>query len=335
MSAFARERQVAVEAVLLASRLCQSVFKNIVAGQTLTKEDKSPVTIADFGAQALVNSLLHRHFPSDPIVGEEDSKDLRGDAVLRGKVLDLVNGVLTGEAGDVKAMSSDEMLHYIDLGNYSGGPKGRFWTLDPIDGTKGFLRGEQFAVCLALVVDGRVDFGVLGCPNLPLDLSRPDGERGSLFIAARGEGAFQRPFSSTSESQIHVSKAIDPSQTFFCESVEAGHSSQGDAAKIGQALGMTQPSVRMDSQCKYGVVARGEAGVYLRLPVSDKYQEKIWDHASGSLLIEEAGGVITDIYGKPLDFSQGRTLAANKGVIATCPGVNAAVLQAVTDHIAH
>jgi 3'-phosphoadenosine 5'-phosphosulfate (PAPS) 3'-phosphatase len=41
------------------------------------------------------------------------------------------------------------------------------WTLDPIDGTKGFLRGWQYAVCLALLVDARVELGVIGCPNLP------------------------------------------------------------------------------------------------------------------------------------------------------------------------
>lgn len=65
------------------------------------------------------------------------------------------------------------------------------WTLDPIDGTKGFLRGEQFAVCLALIVGGNVQLGVMGCPNLPVDFNAPEGERGCLFIAEKGQGAFQ------------------------------------------------------------------------------------------------------------------------------------------------
>ena len=63
------------------------------------------------------------------------------------------------------------------------------WTLDPIDGTKGFLRGEQYAVCLALVIDARVELGVIGCPNLPSDKDKPDGGKGALFIAVRGQGA--------------------------------------------------------------------------------------------------------------------------------------------------
>ncbi|KAJ1552524.1 hypothetical protein HK405_011007, partial [Cladochytrium tenue] len=174
-----------------------------------------------------------------------------------------------------------------------------------------------------------VDFGVLGCPNLPLSLSSPDGERGSLFIAIRGGGAYQRPFSSANETRISVSSVTNASETFFCESAEAGHSSQSEAAEIGRLLGIVRPSVRMDSQCKYGVVARGEAGIYLRVPVSATYEEKIWDHAAGSLLVEEAGGTVTDVQGNPLDFTQGRTLRANKGVIATAGGVNAAVLDAV------
>ena len=65
------------------------------------------------------------------------------------------------------------------------------WTLDPIDGTKGFLRGEQYAVCLALIVDARVQLGVIGCPNLLVDASKPDGPRGCLFVATRGQGAEQ------------------------------------------------------------------------------------------------------------------------------------------------
>ncbi|KAJ3264963.1 hypothetical protein HDU77_007052 [Chytriomyces hyalinus] len=317
------ETKIAVEAVLTASRLCQSVFKALVSEETLTKSDKSPVTVADFGAQSLVNVLLNRHFPTDPIVGEEDSKDLHADTALRTRVLDLVNGVHDQE------MSADEMCKYIDLGNYAGGSKGRFWTLDPIDGTKGFLRGEQYAVCLALVVDGKVELGVLGCPNLPVNLAEPEGERGCLFVATRGGGAFQRTFSSDILTKISVTDVKKASETVFCESVEAGHSSQSDAAQIASLLGITGESVRMDSQCKYGIVSRGSAGVYLRVPVSETYEEKIWDHAGGMLIVEEAGGVVTDIDGKHLDFSVGRTLKNNKGVVAAGKHIHAEVLSAV------
>ncbi|KAJ3241879.1 hypothetical protein HDU81_009741 [Chytriomyces hyalinus] len=320
----AAETKVAIAAVLTASRLCQSVFKTLVSSETVLKGDKSPVTVADFGAQSLVNRALQHHFPNDAIVGEEDAADLHADATLRDRVLALVNAN-SGEA----AVTGQEMCNFIDLGSSAGGPAGRFWTLDPIDGTKGFLRGEQYAVCLALIVDGKVELGVLGCPNLPVDLSNPDGERGSLFVATRNGGAYQRSFSSEILHKISTTNADKATNTKFCESVEAGHSSPSDAASIAGLLGITQRSIRMDSQCKYGIVSRGDAGIYLRVPVSDTYEEKIWDHACGSLIVEESGGVVTDIEGRSLDFGVGRTLKNNKGVIAAGKLIHAEVLAAV------
>lgn len=154
-------------------------------------------------------------------------------------------------------------------------PKGH-WALDPIDGTKGFLRGGQYAVCLALIVNGEVQLGVMGCPNLPVDASKPDGPRGSLFIAVKGQGAFQRAFSDTNETPIKFSDISSTQQATFCESVESGHSSHSDSAQIAQLLGITREPVRMDSQAKYCSISRGDADIYLRLPVSATYVEKIW-----------------------------------------------------------
>ncbi|KAJ2077436.1 3'(2'),5'-bisphosphate nucleotidase, partial [Coemansia sp. S142-1] len=224
------------------------------------------------------------------------------------------------------------ILRAIDRGQYAGGPQGRHWTLDPIDGTKGFLRGEQFAVCLALIIDGQVELGVVGCPNLPYDMSKPDGERGVLMVAVKGQGAFQRKLSTDSlekETPVYVSRVQNTADAVFCESVEAQHSDHSSNFIIAQLLGITKPSVRMDSQCKYASVARGDAEIYLRLPVSETYVEKIWDHASGNIIIHEAGGRVSDINGKPLDFSIGRTLSANKGVVAASAKIFDEVISAV------
>lgn len=168
------------------------------------------------------------------------------------------------------------MLDAIDRGNYAGGAKGRHWALDPIDGTKGFLRGGQYAVCLALIVDGIVQVGVVGCPNLPVQHTQPEGERGSLFIAVRGHGAFQRTFKNEVEEPIQFADISTTSEATFCESVEAAHSSHGDAVEIAKLLGITREPVRMDSQAKYCSISRGDADIYLRLPTSKTYVEKIW-----------------------------------------------------------
>jgi 3'(2'), 5'-bisphosphate nucleotidase len=321
------ERETAVRAVLRACRLCQRVQQALVSEETLAKKDRSPVTVADFGAQAVVHMELARAFPDDPIVAEEDAADLRApeNAALRARVVEHVR------AGAPEADEA-EILAAIDRGGHPGGPKGRFWTLDPIDGTKGFLRGEQYAVALALIEDGEVVLGVLGCPNLPLRSEAPEGETSALFAAARGAGATMRSLAGPGEPEeapVRVSGIADPARASFCESVESGHSAQGDSARVAALLGVTAPPVRMDSQAKYAAVARGDAAIYLRLPTRAGYEERIWDHAAGWIVITEAGGRVTDVTGRPLDFSAGRTLARNRGVVATNGALHEQVVAAV------
>ncbi|MBW2274250.1 MAG: 3'(2'),5'-bisphosphate nucleotidase [Deltaproteobacteria bacterium] len=318
------ERRVAVEAVLLASGLCRTVQANLVSDESMSKKDRSPVTVADFGAQAVVTQVLRQHFPDIPMVGEEDAAELRdsGNAELTSKVVANVREVVSG-------LEEAEILDLIDYGTYEGGGRGRHWTLDPIDGTKGFLRLDQYAVALALIEDGEVVLGVLGCPNLPVKAGEPDGAKGCLFIAVKGGGASMRTLDDAKESAIHVTEIRDTAQASFCESVESAHSSQSDSARVAELLGIEAPPYRIDSQCKYAAVSRGDASIYLRLPTRKDYEEKIWDHAAGAMVIREAGGRVTDVSGKDLDFSIGRTLRDNKGVIVTNGHVHDRVIAAV------
>lgn len=325
---YSREREVAVQAVLKASRLCQVVQATLVSDESMSKKDRSPVTVADFGAQAVVTHDLRRVFPDTPMVGEEDAAELRDPAnsLLRDKVVAHVREIESG-------LGPAEILALIDLGTHQGGGRGRHFTLDPIDGTKGFLRLDQYAVALGLIEDGQVVLGVLGCPNLPSGAVGSDGKegKGCLFIAVRGQGATVRTLDDASETPISVTAIDDPAQASFCESVEKAHSSQSDSARVAELLGITSPPFRIDSQCKYGAVARGDASVYLRLPTRPDYEEKIWDHAAGSIVITEAGGRVTDVNGTELDFSLGRTLKDNKGVIVTNGLLHDRVLAAVKD----
>jgi HAL2 family 3'(2'),5'-bisphosphate nucleotidase len=125
-----------------------------------------------------------------------------------------------------------------------------------------------------------------------------------------------------------VNELQDPSRAIFCESFESSHSSHEDAFKVAEQLGTKNPPLRMDSQSKYGVLARGDATIYLRLPTQDTYRETIWDHAAGSIIVQEAGGVVTDIQGKPLDFSAGRRLNS-LGVIASNGPFHHRIIKAV------
>jgi 3'(2'), 5'-bisphosphate nucleotidase len=111
--------------------------------------------------------------------------------------------------------------------------------------------------------------------------------------------------------------------------VEPGHTAHADTARIAEHLGFSVAPFRLDSQVKYATVARGSGEVYLEIPADRGHRDKIWDHASGALLVQEAGGKVTDIEGRPLDFRQGRTLASNLGVIATNGKVHDAILEAI------
>jgi len=322
MVSYEMERRVAIEAVIKACSLCRAVQAAHLLGGVIDKEDKSPVTVADFGAQAVVSDHLAATFPHDPLVGEEDSGLLRQpeNATIKETMLRHVRLISP-------RLKDKDIFAALDRGNAEGGSEGRFWALDPIDGTKGFLRGDQYAVALALIEDGRVRLGVLGCPSLPL-LSL-QGQGGSLFVGVRGLGSAIRAIDRDEERKITVADISNPSEALFCESFESAHSSHGDMGQIVKLLGVRKPPLRMDSQAKYGILARGDGTVYLRLPTKKAYVEKIWDHAAGCILVEEAGGKVTDLAGNPLDFSHGKTLVKNKGVIATNGKLHQVVLEAV------
>lgn len=294
----------AVAAVTAAAQLTTSAQGRLLAGDTLTKTDDSPVTVADFGAQAVVSAVLTEALGAVEMVGEEDAGDLVDDS----------SGLLDGVAGLVSAtlgreVSAPALLDLIAVGAGSASAD-RYWTLDPIDGTKGFLRGDQYAIALALIERGEVVLGVLGCPNYPLS----GGTRGATFVAAAGETHL---LAAGERRRVTVEPPASLDVARFCESVESGHSDQGQSAEIAARLGMTAEPYRIDSQCKYGAIALSDANVYLRLPTRADYVEKIWDHAAGKFVVECAGGRVTDVHGAPLDFSRGARLSANSGVIAT------------------
>jgi len=309
----------AIHTVRQASTLVQRVQAEMVSN-ALTKDDRSPVTVADYTAQALVGALLEEWFPDDPLVGEEDSSALRvrenSDTLAK----------ITAFLGYVKPQATPETVcEWIDRGNAETAY--RFWTVDPIDGTKGFLRGDQYAVALALVVDGQVRIGVLGCPNLSPDyLLSPDSREpvpdssGALVIAVRGEGTWMTSLVNGQVfTRLCVSSRESASQARLLRSFESGHTNIGHIGELIDLLGIRAEPVRMDSQAKYAVLAAGGGDLLVRLLSSRQpdYREKIWDQASGSIIVEEAGGRITDLHGKPLDFTVGRRLERNRGILAS------------------
>ncbi|MXV74748.1 3'(2'),5'-bisphosphate nucleotidase [Candidatus Poribacteria bacterium] len=320
-TAESRKIQTAIDAVLKAIQLCEQVQAEMVSTDAIQKADRSPVTVADFGSQALICQVIGDAFADDPIVAEEDAQALKENASLLERVTVYVNRFYKDTSP-----SAETVCEWINRGSGEVGPS--FWTLDPIDGTKGFLRRDQYAIALAYIVDGVVQLGVLGCPNLPYRLDAAEPERGCLFVAIRGEGA--QLYTKTGEplEPVHVSKAVHR----FAESVESTHGDSEAHANIANALGITASPVQMDSQAKYGVVSRGEASLYIRLPnpAFPDYRECIWDHAAGMIVVEEAGGTVTDANGAPLNFLTGKRMQENRGIVATNGKLHQHVLEALT-----
>ncbi|MDQ4078087.1 MAG: 3'(2'),5'-bisphosphate nucleotidase [Chloroflexota bacterium] len=315
-------RVVGIEAVRAAARLCEAVRVGMVRGEMaekLDKADRSPVTVADFGAQALVCRRIWESFPEDAIVAEEDSAVLRRPESA-GQLAEVTRYVCE----QVGETPSETVCEWIDRGNSL--PEGRYWVLDPIDGTKGFLRDDQYAIALALIEEGAIQWGFLGCPKLP-----HDRHLGVLFVAQRGEGTVAYLLEGEPLGAVRVSELRDPSQVCLAESVESGHTNRSLSVQLKEMLDIRTESLRMDSQAKYAAVARGEAEIYLRAPNprTPDYRENIWDHAAGWLVVKEAGGEVSDVYGRPLDWSRGRRLEENLGVVATNGRVHEAVIEAL------
>lgn len=405
-SSFNKERQddvnTAILAVLAACRVTRWLQPNTDSSiATVAKQDASPVTIGDFASQATVLKVLHNQFSSDMFIAEEGSDVLRNDQDLLNKVWDAVISASLGTESICAWEDKEEVLNNLDYGQGIGSSsdvvesKRRVWCLDPIDGTKGFLRGRieggQYCIALALLEDGVPVVSILGCPNQPIASTQSiqftkhdsvygkwtedeieeaenqqyDGSairdlftmnRGCLFVAVRGCGCYevsihdleQMLFGSESCAsptwrRLHVTSEKNspktPSQATFCLGVERSFSDpKGTVLKIAQllhgedALVMhddvtdIKNSFRLDGQGKYGLLARGEAEYFLRLP-KPGYVDWVWDVAAGYLCLQEAGGMMTDVKGTEIDFSgigvdrNAKLPDSVQGLLGSCGGI--------------
>ncbi len=314
----------AIRSVKIASKACEKIRKELNSIKSVLKDDKSPITIADYCSQAIICNILKTTFPNDNIIAEEDSSQLRSPENL--SILEQVTYYVNLFFPDV---TPKEVCSWIDFSSKT--ITDRFWTLDPIDGTKGFLRGDQYAIALALVEEGKVSLGILACPNLYLNRDLSKEKRGCLFLASKGKGAIQMEIDGEKKDLISVSKIDDIRDAIFTESFESSHSDHDFHERLAKKLNIYKPSIRMDSQAKYGIVARGDASFYIRIPSKKGYKEKIWDHAAGSIIAEEAGGKVTDIFGNPLDFSSGVELIKNYGILVSNGILHPMILKALAD----
>ena len=316
----------AAEAVMQVMPIARMLGATLGSVPPIQKPDGSPVTAADYIVQALVVAALRERLPDArvPLMGEEHADSLAtcGRPDAERLVVDAIRTALgwRDRAAALRTIDGDPVR--------AGEP---FWTIDPIDGTKGFIVDAHFSICLARIEGSAATVGVLGCPRMgPAGDGglRHDGP-GVVYAAATGCGAFEFRPGDGGASPARAAR-------WQGGTVRWARSLNRSAAKVPSrtepaiaGLGTAIESVHMDSQCKYALVARGDSDIVVRMPRGGGDMENIWDHASGAVIAAEAGAVVTDVCGRPLDFGCGETLVRNAGILCAAAGLHARAVDAL------
>lgn len=194
--------------------------------------------------------------------------------------------------------------------------------LESTDGTATFMRGQQYAINCALVIDGREEIGIIGCPNLPIDSGTvhennvDNGGLGLMIFAIRNQGTWVRPMQVDANlapatrvprhgDQTAMDQLIWTDCSTYTSTIQ--HLQQQVAAKLGTSW----PGVDLYSSIvKYAALGLGRASVCIRIFKFASWRSNSWDHAGGILIFEEAGGKVTDLDGKAIDFGHGRKMVS-------------------------
>ena len=163
--------------------------------------------------------------------------------------------------------------------------KSRVWMIDPLDGTNGFIAGNgDFAVQIGLAEEGEPIVAVVYQPST-----------GVLYRAVRGEGTWiERP--QLEPEQARVSNKKDVTEMRLAAS-RSHRSSRMN--KVVQRFGFREEVQRGSVGIKIGLLIEQQCDVYIHLSPRTKQ----WDTCAPQLILTEAGGRMTDLFGKPLNYN--------------------------------
>jgi 3'(2'), 5'-bisphosphate nucleotidase len=186
--------------------------------------------------------------------------------------------------------------------------KDRVWLIDPMDGTKNFIqRDGDFAVQIGLAVNGESVAGVVYQPV-----------RDVLYRARRGDGAWmETPDGPT--TRMSVSTQTDVHQMVLASS--RSHRSPR-MERVVTAFGFKNETRRGSVGVKIGLIAEQHADLYLHLSPSTKQ----WDTCGPEIILVEAGGLLTDLFGGPLRYN-GLRIDNRNGIVATNGAAHAMVIE--------
>jgi 3'(2'), 5'-bisphosphate nucleotidase len=271
--------------------------------ESFVKMDKSPVTLADYASQIYIISKLKYLYPNDSIIAEEtyNSKlNMRSEKLI----LSCYNTLNLSIETEIK-----------DILNYRGPKSKRHWSIDPIDGTKGYQKGLSYAIGIGLIENYQKISCVIGVPNY-------NSSGMAIFVANKDHGA-KASYGGGPFTAIKVSDQKSISQFRFCHSL---HYDEPWVLKLAQILGI-EKYVQIDSMAKFCMVADSSADVYVK-PMN-KDRSFIWDFLPGDLLVNEAGGKVTDLKGYPPKYIDDKCVISAPGLVVSNGKFHEEIIEAI------
>lgn len=189
----------------------------------------------------------------------------------------------------------------------------RFWLVDPIDGTKDFIRGEDgYSVMIGLVCDGKPTVGVVYQPVIDrLFYGTPDGARATY--QGQTTALAVSPVTAAADIRLVASKS---------------HRS-ADIDQVKQQLGISNELNIGSVGVKLCVIAAGLRDLY----VNPATKTKAWDTCAPEAILMPAGGRLSDLFGNPIDYT--KELAHRRGLVASNGRVHDEVIGKLTPLFAH
>jgi len=216
------------------------------------------------------------------------------------------NELIVNSLGE--AFPNDGMLAEESTDNEQRLLKDRVWLIDPMDGTKNFIqRDGDFAVQIGLALNGEVVAGVVYQPD-----------RDVLYRAASGAGSWIESTDKPAE-RMHVSARTHPHEMVLASS--RSHRSPR-MEKVVSRFGFKKEVRRGSVGVKIGLITEQEADIYLHLSPGTKQ----WDTCAPQIILEEAGGKLTDLFGQPVRYNGVRVDNRN-GIVATNGAAHEMVIE--------
>ncbi|MFX1554859.1 MAG: 3'(2'),5'-bisphosphate nucleotidase CysQ [Promethearchaeota archaeon] len=269
--------------------------------KSFEKRDQSPVTLADLATQIYIVDNLRAKFPEDHILAEEE-----------GSLIDINSEKLIYECFDDLKIKVGEIKETI---NYRGRFSKREWTVDPIDGTQGYVEGLSYAVGIGLMVESDPKISAISVPNY--------NEEGlGVFSAVKNIGVYAS-YGGKEFKEIKVSNQDSLKDAVLCHSL---HYDKPWVLEFAKKVGINK-LIRIDSMLKFCKIADGSADLYIK-PIDRKHSFS-WDFLPGYLIVTEAGGKVTDSSNRPIWFKSDTLMWSEPAVIAS----NGVIHDKVIDHL--